>query len=258
MIEVESRSALGLYNREQRIGRSNMALPHSKSESFQLFNAIAKRYDFVNSVLSLGLHHSWRRSLCEKVPAGGKLRALDLATGTGDVAISLVKNTAVRDVQGIDMSEGMINEGRIKLKSLHLSDNIELSLGDAQAIPYDDASFDVATISFGIRNVANVPQCLSETLRVLKPGGRMLVLEFALPQNGAFRSLHLWYLRNVLPKLGKVLTGHDVAYKYLNETIEEFPYGENFSQLMTDAGFVNTGFQSLSAGIVNLYWGDKA
>lgn len=185
------------------------------------------------------------------------MRALDLATGTGDVAISLLKNTGVSQVQGLDMSEGMIAEGQVKLKDLQMDHQIQLHHGDAQAIPYPDDSFDVVTISFGIRNVADVSKCLREGQRVLRAGGRMLVLEFALPENKPFRGLHLWYLRNILPKLGKVLTGHDVAYKYLNETIEEFPYGQNFSRLMDEAGFSSTGYQSLSAGIVNLYWGDK-
>lgn len=234
-----------------------MTIPHSKSRSFELFNAIAGRYDFINSVLSFGMHNGWRHKMCQKLPQLGQIEGLDLATGTGDVAIEMVNDPRVVSVTGLDMSEGMIAHGVEKLKDKGLTDKIELVHGDAQEIPFEDASFDSVTMSFGIRNVPDASKCLRDAFRVLKPGGRMIVMEFALPKNKLFRGLHLFYLRNMLPVVGKVLSGHDVAYRYLNETIEEFPYGDDFVNLMTKAGFKNAGFDALSFGIVNLYWGDK-
>lgn len=234
-----------------------MTIPHSKSRSFELFNAIAGRYDFINSVLSFGLHNGWRHKMCQKIPKLSEVRGLDLATGTGDVAIEMVKNPAVKKVVGLDMSEGMISKGVEKLGIKGLTNRIELIHGDAQNIPFDQASFDVVTMSFGIRNVPDASQCLKDAFRVLKPGGRMIVMEFALPKNKLFRALHLFYLRNLLPIVGRLLSGHDIAYRYLNETIEQFPYGDAFVGLMEDAGFKNSRFEALSFGIVNLYWGDK-
>ena len=234
-----------------------MTIPHSKSKSFELFNAIAGRYDFINSVLSFGLHNGWRHKMCQKIPQLPEIRGLDLATGTGDVAIEMVKNPAVKKVVGLDMSKGMISKGVEKLASKGLTDRIELIHGDAQNIPFDKASFDLVTMSFGIRNVPDASQCLKDAFRVLKPGGRMIVMEFALPRNKLFRGLHLFYLRNLLPIVGRLLSGHDIAYRYLNETIEQFPYGDAFVGLMNDAGFKNSRFEALSFGIVNLYWGDK-
>lgn len=235
----------------------SMALSHPKKQSFELFNEISGRYDVINSVLSLGLHGKWRRLIRQTLPAGEDLRVLDLATGTADVAIELVKSPRVARVEGYDMSVGMIEKGRQKLKKRKLNKKIELSVGDAQKLPWDDGVFDAVTISFGIRNIPDFRRCLRESLRVLKPGGRMIVLEFALPASKLVRSGHLFYLRNILPKIGKVLSGHDVAYSYLNETIEEFPYGQEFTAIMRESGFDNTRYEDLTAGIVNLYWGDK-
>ena len=234
-----------------------MTISHSKTNSYEIFNAIAGRYDFINSVLSMGLHAKWRKAIRMKMPNGPGLRVLDLATGTADVALELVKDPNVDRVDGIDMSEQMIRLGQVKVEKRQLTRKIKLAKGDAQAIPADDCTYDAATISFGIRNVADVKACLSECFRVLKPNGRMLILEFALPRQALFRRLYLFYLRSLLPVIGKVLSGHDIAYRYLNETIEDFPYGEKFVELLESAGFESAGYRSLSMGIVNLYWGDK-
>ena len=235
-----------------------MALSHSKKQSFELFNDIAERYDFINSVLSVGLHGRWRRLIRETLPAGKNLNVLDLATGTADVAIELVKSPDVAAVVGYDMSVGMVEKGRTKLKKKGLSDQIELLVGDAQNLPWPEHSYDAVTISFGIRNIPDFRRCIAESYRVLKPGGRMIVLEFSLPERRVVRAGHLLYLRKVLPKIGKFLSGNAVAYSYLNETIEEFPYGQEFADIMRSCGFEVARFESLSMGIVNLYWGDKS
>lgn len=234
-----------------------MSISHSKTQSFELFNAIATRYDFINSVLSLGLHSSWRRQIRERLPQRHPLKVLDLATGTADVALELVKNPRVNKVQGLDLSEEMVRIGQQKVAAQKLEHRIQLGIGDAQNIPHGDCEFDAVTIAFGIRNVPDVSKCLRECYRVLKPEGRLLVLEFSLPPSKLMRQLHLFYLRNILPKIGRLLSGHQVAYQYLNETIEEFPYSEAFVHLMEEAGFEEASFKRLSFGIVNLYWGEK-
>lgn len=235
-----------------------MTIPMKKSESYRIFDAIASRYDFVNSVLSFGLHHVWRKRIRQEMPKGNALKVLDLATGTGDVALELVKSPNVQKVTGIDLSEEMLAVGRTKIAAQGLDKKIEMLTGNAQDLKFSDQSFDATTMSFGIRNVPDVVACLRECHRVLKPGGRTLVMEFGLPKSRIVRFGHLFYLRNVLPFLGNMLTGHDFAYSYLNKTIETFPYGEDFLALMRQAGFKKVGCFSLTFGIVNLYWGDKA
>lgn len=222
-----------------------------------MFDAIAGNYDFVNSVLSLGLHARWRTKIRRSLPAGSGLEVLDLATGTGDVAIEISRDRRVSRVEGLDLSVGMLEYGQRKVVARGLTGRIKLSEGDAQAIPYADGSYDAVTISFGIRNVPDVLKCMRESLRVLKSGGRFIVLEFALPKSHIFRAIHLFYLRHVLPHLGRMLSGHDSAYRYLNETIEEFPHGSEFLALMRQAGFKETRFTPLTFGIVNLYIGEK-
>ncbi len=235
-----------------------MTLSHSKSESFRIFDAISDRYDLINTVLSGGLHYIWRKALRSALPQRfDSLRVLDLATGTADVALEVCKDERVQSVRGLDMSKGMIAYGERKVEKKGLSSKIELLVGDAQHIPFADESFEATTMSFGIRNVPDVVACLRESHRVLRSGGRCLVLEFALPRSRIIRSFHLFYLRNVLPLLGRWLSGHQTAYTYLNETIEEFPYGEDFLALMRRAGFKQPQFKSLTGGIVHLYWGDK-
>ncbi len=234
-----------------------MALSHSKNESFKLFNDIAGRYDFINSVLSFGLHGKWRKLIRETLPRRNRMKVLDLATGTADVALELVSSPHVSHVDGIDMSQGMIEQGLIKVAKKKYQGKIDLRVGDAQHLPFADSSYDAVTISFGIRNIPDVKACISECYRVLKPGGRLIILEFALPSSKLVRNLHLFYLRNILPKVGKAFSGNDVAYKYLNETIEEFPYGERFTHIIEECGFDTTRYEELTMGIVNLYWGDK-
>ncbi len=234
-----------------------MPLPHAKIESYRIFDAIAGRYDIINTVLSGGLHRIWRRAMRQALPQRLNLSVLDLATGTGDVALELVKDPHVRKVTGLDLSKGMISRGREKIIAAGLESRITLQVGDAQKIPFSDASFDAVTISFGIRNVADVKQCLGEIYRVLKPGGRCLVLEFGLPKYKLLKMAHVFYLRHVLPGLGRILSGHATAYSYLNQTIEEFPYGAAFAELLSEAGFADANHQPMTGGIVQLYRGDK-
>ena len=234
-----------------------MTLPHAKSESYQIFDAIAGRYDIINSILSAGLHRIWRRAMQQSLPTHGPLALLDLATGTADVALEMARSRRVQTIQGIDMSKEMIYRGRLKVAAKGLSHRIVLSEGDAQDLKFPDASFDVVTMSFGIRNVPNPGLCMDEIFRVLKPGGRCLILEFGLPEQKILRAGHLFYLRHVLPSLGRLLSGHATAYSYLNKTIEAFPYGEAFTKFMQASGFIAAKHRSLTGGIAQLYQGEK-
>ena len=234
-----------------------MELSHSKSDSFKIFDNIAKKYDFINSVLSFGLHGVWRRKLSWMLPRVRDMKVLDLATGTADVAIELVNNENVVHVDGLDMSKGMVEVGRKKLQDLGLDSKIKLHIGDAQNIPFEDEQYNAVTMSFGIRNVPSPLKCLQDSFRVLKKDGRVLILEFGLPSSKIVRAGHLFYLRHILPIIGNRLSGSSFAYTYLNETIETFPYGDNFVEIMKEAGFSHTNYQKLLFGGVNLYWGIK-
>jgi demethylmenaquinone methyltransferase/2-methoxy-6-polyprenyl-1,4-benzoquinol methylase len=223
-----------------------------------MFNEISGRYDLINTVLSLGLHNLWKRKIARFIPKSDyKVRALDLATGTGDIATILARNERVSHVTGLDMSAGMLEVGREKMKDDPWGHKVEMKVGNAEQISFKDASFDYVTMAFGIRNVPSPLKCLQECYRVLKPGGRVAVLEFSLPKNPLIKQLNFVYLRGVVPFVGRLLSGHPFAYRYLNETIETFPYGQNFCALMEDAGFKKARQKPLSFGIATIYWADK-
>lgn len=249
-----------------------MEIPVAKKDSFKIFDDIAGQYDRINSLLSFGIHSSWRRKLAAELPkrpagtaaqdsTGGAaeagINALDLATGTGDVAFTLLAEPGVRHVTGLDLSKGMLALASQKAEQKQLAAKTTFLHGDACALPFAEDAFDAVTMSFGIRNVPDVRQCLAEMLRTLKPGGKALILEFSLPENPVIRAGHLFYLRNILPAIGNLLSGHDFAYSYLNKTIETFPYRHDFVQLMTDQGFEQAQYRDLTFGIVNLYSGIK-
>jgi demethylmenaquinone methyltransferase/2-methoxy-6-polyprenyl-1,4-benzoquinol methylase len=223
-----------------------------------MFDRIAFRYDTLNRILSLGLDRRWRRRVARYLPRVADLRVLDLATGTGDQLLAFVaENKEVAQAVGMDLAEEMLVLGRAKIEGLGLQEKVTLSTGDACALPVPDATFHAASISFGIRNVPDVPRCLREMHRVLRPGGRALVLEFSLPPNRALRAAHLFYLRHVLPRVGGWLSGDHAAYRYLNRTIESFPYGEAFCERLRDAGFDTVEAYPMNGGIVTLYVGER-
>ena len=236
--------------------QEKLTLP--KSQSWQMFNAISPKYDQLNRVLSLGLDRSWRKYLAVWLPNRRNLKLLDLATGTGDVPLALLKRSKdIESVCGIDLAEEMLKIAKHKVRDAQLTDKISFQNGDAQAIPYPDETFDVATIAFGIRNMPIPEKVLEEMFRVLKKGGRAIILEFSLSKNFLFRGLQLFYLRQIVPLIGGMVSGNFQAYRYLNQTIEKFPYGEAFCDLMADAGFQVINVQPLTWGIATIYKGDK-
>lgn len=222
-----------------------------------LFNSISSRYDRLNRILSGGLDLVWRRKLVEALPSAPHFDFLDIATGTADVLLTVLKTGRIGHAEGIDIADQMIAIGREKLKRAGYAQVAKLQVASALALPYETNSFSCAAISFGIRNVENVELALSEMFRVLKPGGRALILEFSRPQNRLFTPLYLFYLRHILPPIGGALTGNREAYSYLSRTIESFPSGQGFLNLMKLAGFSSLALQPLSLGIVTLYIGEK-
>jgi len=221
----------------------------------QMFNAISPAYDFVNRVLSFGIDSRWRKKVNQHLPDRSDLEIIDLATGTCDQILSLMKSQKVTSALGIDLAEEMLEIGRQKIAKSPFHAQVDLKLASALEIPEEDASFDCATMSFGIRNVQG--NCLPEILRILKPGGKALILEFSTPQNRLVRSLHFLYLRKILPTVGGLISKKKSAYRYLNETIEAFPSGETFLSLMREAGFANATAYPMTFGVATLYVGEK-
>jgi demethylmenaquinone methyltransferase/2-methoxy-6-polyprenyl-1,4-benzoquinol methylase len=221
----------------------------TKAESPALFDRIATTYDTVNRILSFGIDGLWRRRVVHRLPQGN---VLDLACGTGELALAIARKEGIR-VTGLDLSEGMLEVARRRTEG----QSITLIHGDAQQLPLPDGSFDATTIAFGIRNVPDVPAALAEMHRVLRPGGRTFILEFSLPANRVVRALHCFYLRHVLPRVGGWVSGDREAYRYLNITIEAFPYGEDFLDLVREAGFSDCTATPLTMGIATLYEGRR-
>lgn len=223
-----------------------------------MFDRIAPRYDVLNRLLSGRRDVAWRRRLARCLAGRRGVRLLDLATGTGDQILHLLDAGAdLSEAVGMDMAEQMLARGRAKIAARGLADRVHLQTGDATQIPAVDAAFDAVTIAFGIRNVGDVTGALREMRRVLRPGGRALVLEFSLPANALMRAGYTFYLRHLLPILGGLLSGDAAAYRYLNRTIEAFPYGDAFCALMREAGFAEVSATPLTWGVATLYQGDK-
>ena len=230
----------------------------SRQEIWKMFDQISPTYDRVNRVMTLGLDQRWRKAMGRYLPKGSGLKLLDCATGTGDQIIALMQQShQISEVVGIDLSEQMLAIGRAKIAQQPYASSVNMQVASALEIPFPENTFDCITIAFGIRNVTDVSKALSEFLRVLKPNGRLLILEGTLPSHQVVRSLHLFYLRYCLPWIGGLISKKQAAYRYLNETIETFPCGEKFLQLMRQAGFADPQAHPLMGGIATIYQGEK-
>lgn len=232
-------------------------LGERKKESYKIFDDIAGTYDPLNRFLSMGIDVYWRHRMRKELPNKDHLSILDLATGTADVPLILIKNKNVSSIRGLDMSKNMIAIGREKIAAKGLQEKIYLDIGDGCNLPEPSDSWDVTTVSFGIRNFPDCFKGLQEMHRVLKPGGQVMVMEFSLPANRLIRGIYLFYFRKVLPFIGNLFSGHGDAYSYLNKTVEDFPYGQKFLDLMNQAKFHNTRAIPLTFGIATLYIGEK-
>jgi demethylmenaquinone methyltransferase/2-methoxy-6-polyprenyl-1,4-benzoquinol methylase len=221
-----------------------------------MFDAIAERYDFLNHLLSAGLDRQWRRRAIESLNLTGRETVLDLCTGTADLALAAMTGAArARRVVGIDFSGAMLQIGKDKVRKSadSVSSGIGLVRGDATRIPLADASVDAATIGFGIRNVEQPTVACREIVRVLRPGGTLVILEFSLPRSAPLRRLYLWYFKRVLPLIGRLVSKHPSAYTYLPESVQAFPSPEAFSQALRSAGFGTVRAVPLAFGIVYMF-----
>lgn len=239
-------------------GKSHADPEPSRADVWKMFDRVARRYDFLNRLLSLGVDRIWRTKMAAFLPPGRDLHILDLATGTADQLLFLFEQTnSPGSGVGMDLAEKMLEIGRRKVAGRGLSEAISLKTGNAMDIPAKDNAFDAVTMSFGIRNMTDPSRALREMHRVLKPGGRVLILEFSIPGNRFFHTGYLLYLRHILPRIGAFFSGDAHAYRYLNRTIETFPEGEAFCKLLKDAGFASTSMHPLTFGIATIYQGDK-
>ena len=249
-------------------GRMNNQLPHDtivpykdsgltkKEQVARMFDQIAFRYDFINRFLSGGIDRYWRRRAIRELKPLQPKQVLDVATGTGDVPILLHRLLKPDKVTGIDISEGMLELGRRKIAKLLLNGRIELLYGDSEAINFPDASFDAVTVAFGVRNFEHLRSGLQEMLRVLKPGGRLVVLEFSRPRK-AFLGFYNLYMKFIAPGVGNLLSHNREAYQYLNDSVKAFPEGNDFLHILDEAGYTKTYLKTLSLGICTIYCGEK-
>jgi demethylmenaquinone methyltransferase / 2-methoxy-6-polyprenyl-1,4-benzoquinol methylase len=228
-----------------------------KEQIAEMFNKIAFRYDFLNRFLSGGIDKSWRKKAIKELNILKPKTILDVATGTADMPIMMMKLLSPDKVIGIDISEGMLELGRQKIEKIGLKSKISLQSGDAESIHFSDASFFAATVAFGVRNFQNLEKGLSEIHRILKPGGKLVVLEFSRPPKGAFLPFYKIYLRAIAPRIGKIVSGNPDAYRYLNDSVNAFPEGHAFTDILTKTGFQNAYFKKLSLGICTIYGGSK-
>ncbi len=237
-------------------GRVSISTSKEPAKIAGMFDAIARRYDTLNHLLSAGLDRRWRARAVRALGLTGTERVLDMCTGTADLAIAAVsrpEGEAAHDVVGIDFSREMLRHGLAKVRGARLGSRIQLAQGDATNVPLPDHRFDAAMVAFGIRNVVDAEAACREFRRVLKPGGRLAVLEFGAPAVPGLRALYLWYFRRVLPRVGRLISKHGDAYTYLPASVMEFPTGAAFAAILRRAGFASVRFETMSFGIVYLY-----
>lgn len=222
-----------------------------------MFNNISRRYDLLNHLLSLGIDIYWRKRAIKLLKPYQPKQILDVATGTADFAIEALALNPEK-VIGVDISEGMLDQGREKLTRRQLDDRIELRLGDSERLQFEDNIFDAVIVAFGVRNFENLQDGLEDMFRVLKPGGRLVVLEFSKPTGFPMKQLYNFYFKNILPLVGKVISKDQSAYTYLPESVQEFPDGQAFLQVLQRAGYTETRCKALTFGISSIYTGKKA
>lgn len=227
-----------------------------KEQVAEMFNNISKKYDFLNHFLSLGIDILWRKKAIKMLKKDHPKNILDIATGTGDFAIEALTLNPDK-VIGVDISEGMLNVGKEKLKRKRLEDKIELRMGDSEKLLFDDNKFDAVIVSFGVRNFENLEKGLADMYRVLKPGGKTVILEFSRPSKFPVRNIYNFYFKAILPRIGKLVSKDRAAYTYLPESVQAFPNGSDFLNVLEKVGFKNTKCRSLTLGISAIYVGQK-
>ena len=228
-----------------------------KQQVADMFNRIAYRYDFLNWFLSAGVDRYWRKKAIRELTGLQTQIILDTATGTADLPIMIAKYLHPKKIVGIDISERMLELGRKKIAALNLTGTIELQAGDCEAINFPDNVFDAITVAFGVRNFENLENGLREMIRVLKPGGKLVILEFSKPKRSGFKVFYDFYMRFIAPAIGKLVSKNKEAYHYLNESVNIFPEGNDFITILKNAGYSHTYLKPLSKGICTIYCGFK-
>ncbi|MDO5654774.1 MAG: bifunctional demethylmenaquinone methyltransferase/2-methoxy-6-polyprenyl-1,4-benzoquinol methylase UbiE [Flavobacteriaceae bacterium] len=233
---------------------SNMG---KKEEVEKMFDNVSHRYDFLNRLLSAGIDIQWRNQAVKLISEQQPSKILDVATGTGDLAIALAQKIPNAQITGFDLSAGMLEYGREKIKAKNLNHQIQMIQGDAENMPFEDNSFDAITVAFGVRNFENLEKGLKEIHRVLKPGGTFLILEFSQPQVFPVKQVYNFYFKNILPFIGKTFSKDHRAYTYLNESVQAFPHGEKLNQILKSVNFVAPKDKKLTFGIASIYLSSK-
>jgi demethylmenaquinone methyltransferase/2-methoxy-6-polyprenyl-1,4-benzoquinol methylase len=230
---------------------SDSELP-KKQQVEQMFDNISGNYDLLNRILSMGIDVSWRKKVVKSVQKENPATILDIATGTGDLAIAMAKATSAK-ITGFDLSAGMLEVGKKKVAEQKLDKQIEMIQGDAENMPFADNSFDVITVAFGVRNFENLEKGLDEIYRVLKPGGKFIILEFSQPESFPMKQLYDFYSRHILPRIGKKISKDQSAYTYLPDSVKAFPYGEEMKNILKSSKFVQPLDKKLTFGIASIY-----
>lgn len=227
-----------------------------KQQVARMFDSISRRYDFLNHFLSLGIDILWRKKAIALLRDLQPKIILDVATGTGDFSIEAL-SLKPEKIIGIDISEGMLEVGRQKMRKKKIDPIIELRLGDSENLPFADNFFDAVIVAFGVRNFEDMKGGLTEMLRVVKPGGKVIVLEFSRPSKFPMKQLYNVYFTTILPLIGRWISRDQAAYRYLPESVQAFPDGKDFVKILSDIGYKNPQCNPLTFGISSLYWGTK-
>jgi demethylmenaquinone methyltransferase/2-methoxy-6-polyprenyl-1,4-benzoquinol methylase len=227
-----------------------------KEQVAQMFDTISGNYDGLNRVISFGIDIKWRKKVLKLVSDKNPKTVLDIATGTGDLAI-LMTNTSAEKIIGLDISAGMLEVGRNKIKAKKLSDKIEMILADSENMPFEDNTFDAITVAFGVRNFENLEIGLAEILRVLKPNGIFVILETSVPDKTPYKQGYTFYSKNILPLIGKLFSKDNSAYQYLSESASVFPYGEALNNILRKIGFIEVKSMPQTFGVASIYSASK-
>jgi len=234
-----------------------MTNPSGKKQQVRsMFNNIAHRYDFLNHFLSAGIDYRWRKKAIKLIGESNPQTILDIATGTGDLAIEAAKLNP-KKIEGVDIAEDMLAIGQEKIKKKNLLDIINLQTGDAENLNFDENTFDAVMVAFGVRNFENLEKGLSEMLRVLSKGGILMILEFSKPKKFPIKQLYNFYFRFILPAFGKIISGDSSAYTYLPDSVNTFPDGEDFTKIISQLGFKKAIHKPLTYGIASIYSATK-
>jgi demethylmenaquinone methyltransferase/2-methoxy-6-polyprenyl-1,4-benzoquinol methylase len=227
-----------------------------KEQIAQMFDTISENYDRLNRVISFGIDIKWRKKVLQIVTQSNPKTILDIATGTGDLAI-LMAQTKAPKIIGLDISAGMLEVGKKKIQNKKLSNTIEMVLADSEEMPFEDSYFDAITVAFGVRNFENLEKGLAEILRVLKPNGVFVILETSVPDKTPYKQGYTFYSKNILPNIGKLFSKDNVAYGYLSESAAAFPYGEALNNILRKIGFIEVKAMPQTFGVATIYSATK-